>query len=140
MTRNTTKSKDLVELKLAVINYHSGDSLTYLRESIARDACYTSNNGIQYKETQISENTNSLKDLRETFSGAEVTHVQMSKLAFVIKEQKKELKELTDRHQADLKAFKKLVGKEWTQNPKKSGSKNKLAELNEIDALLEAKS
>ena len=138
MTRNTTKSKTLVELKLAVINYHSGDSLTYLRESIARDACYTSANSIQYKSDQISENRVKLADLRETYSGQEVIHVQMSNLTRIIKAQQAELEELSDRHQADTQAFKKLVGKDWTQNSKSSGSKNKLMELDEIDALIKA--
>ena len=136
MTRNTTKSKTLVELKLAVINYHSGDSLTYLRESIARDACYTSANSIQYKSDQISENRVKLADLRETYSGQEVIHVQMSNLTRIIKAQQAELEELSDRHQADTQAFKKLVGKDWTPNSKSSSSKNKLMELDEIDALI----
>jgi|9_EtaG_2_1085328.scaffolds.fasta_scaffold00183_6 hypothetical protein len=138
MTRNDTKSKNLVDLKSAVINYHSGDSLTYLRESIARDACYTSANSVQYKSDQISENRVKLADLRATYSGQEVIHVQMSKLTFVIKEQEKELEELSDRHLADTKVFKKLVGKDWTPNSKSSSSKNKLMELDEIDALLKA--
>tara|TARA_B100000424_G_C22646344_1_gene356815 strand:- start:184 stop:600 length:417 start_codon:yes stop_codon:yes gene_type:complete len=138
MSKKSTKYKNLVDSKIEVINYHSGDSLTYLRESIARDACYTSANSIQYKSDQISENRDKLADLRETYSGQEVIHVQMSKLAYVIGEQQKELSELNDRHHADLEVYKKLVGKAWTQNAKSSNSKNKLAELDEIDALLKA--
>jgi len=138
MSKKSTKYKNLVDSKIAVINYHSGDSLTYLRESIARDACYTSANSIQYKSDQISENRESLRELRGIYSGQEVIHVKMSKLSYIIKEQQKELSELDDRHQADLEVYKKLVGKAWTQNAKSSNSKNKLAELNEIDALLKA--
>ena len=34
-------SSTLIELKLAVINYHDGENMNYLQKNIARDACYT---------------------------------------------------------------------------------------------------
>ena len=135
MSKKSTKYKNLVDSKIAVINYHSGDSLTYLRESIARDACYTSANSIQYKSDQISENRDKLADLRETYSGQEVIHVQMSKLAYVIGEQQKELSELDLRFKADCAVFKQLTKKAWTPKSKASGSNSKLMMKSEVEAI-----
>ena len=52
MSNNTSK---LIELKLAVIQYHNGDNMDYLMKSIARDACYTSYNSLQYKRKQMAD-------------------------------------------------------------------------------------
>ena len=52
MTKNDSK---LIELKLAVIQYHTGNDMDYLQKGIARDACYTSFNSLQYKKRMMAD-------------------------------------------------------------------------------------
>ena len=40
-------STELFKLKLAVVTFHNGEQNAYLRESIAGDACYSSNNSLE---------------------------------------------------------------------------------------------
>ena len=48
-------STELFKLKLAVVTFHNGEQNAYLRESIAGDACYSSNNSLEFKENQMSD-------------------------------------------------------------------------------------
>lgn len=136
MPRTNTELKNLVDAKIVVINFHEGDSLAYLRQQIARDACYTSKNGIDWKVQQMSEKKADLATLRAENAGSEVTSKKMSSAFDIYNKMNDELQELEDRHQADLKVHKHFVGETWTANKKSKVTKSQQKELEEIDKLL----
>lgn len=115
-----TKTKTtLIDLKLAVINYHSGKEFEYLRNSIARDACYTSFNSMQYKANMMSDVQAELRGLAEEHEGSEVVHVNVERKVALYHGMEAELAELSERHEADLKAYKTVTGDTWTARPRK---------------------
>jgi|7_EtaG_2_1085326.scaffolds.fasta_scaffold205784_1 hypothetical protein len=136
MPRTNTELKNLVDAKIAVIDFHEGDSLAYLRQQIARDACYTSKNGIDWKVQQMSEKKAELSILRSENAGSEVTSKKMSSTFDIYNRMNDELKELEERHQADLKVHNHFVGEAWTPNKKSKVTKSQQKELEEIDKLL----
>jgi hypothetical protein len=108
----TNKASTLIELKMAVIQYHTGDNMDYLQKSIARDACYTSFNSLAYKRKMMAD---SIADFETAV--AEGRDVPAERLCTRIENMEVELDALVERHEAD-KAVYTLVsdGEEWAQN------------------------
>lgn len=127
----------LVDLKLSVVNFHA-DLNEQARIGIARDACYTSNNSLDYKQGQIDFATAELKVLREQFNGSEVVDVRMTRKAEYLSSLMFELSCAEERHEADKAVYKVISGDEWKASPK-TGKKTapiKTFTMSDIDALI----
>lgn len=114
----TKKTPTLVELKLAVINYHPKE-MEYLKNGIARDACYTSFNSLTYKQGQMADVAAEIKDLLPE-RGSEIVDVKLARLVDRHEAMEIEHQELVERHAADLEVYKTVVGEEWTPRPKRT--------------------
>jgi len=111
MTNNTSK---LIELKLAVIQYHNGDNMDYLTKGIARDACYTSYNSLQYKRKQMA-------DTIADFESAVVENrdTRADAIARRLDNMNVELEHLVERHEADKAVYEIVTdGEVWTNERK----------------------
>jgi len=128
------KMKTLYELKLAVINTHKGDHNTYLRASIAGDACYSSNNSIQYKMTQMMKVKQELVTLRPA-EGTEVIDVTLAKKVDIFRRMQDELAELEVRFDADKKVYLNVAETAWKPY-KKSLAQDVSQVMNELDDIL----
>lgn len=116
----TKKNPTLVELKLAVIKYHEANE--YTETAIARDACYTSFNGIQYKKTgngQMADVAAEIKGLLPE-RGQEITDVKLARLLDRYEGMETELAILEERHAADKAVYKLITGEEWTARPRRT--------------------
>lgn len=119
-TTTNTSIKDLIALKLQVIKFHEANE--YTETSIARDACYTSFNSIQFKKTgngQMADIAAEIKGLMPE-RGQEIADVKIERLLTRYENMEVELDILTDRHDADKAVFKLLTGDEWTARPKRT--------------------
>jgi len=114
----TKKTPTLVELKLAVIDYHPKE-MEYLKNGIARDACYTSFNSLTYKQGQMADVAAEIKDLLPE-RGSEIVDVKLARLVDRHEAMEIEHQELVERHAADLEVYKTVVGEEWTPRPKRT--------------------
>lgn len=119
----TNTTNELVQLKLQVINYHSGENTDYLQKSIARDACYTSHNSLKYKRTQIADQVvemeRAMKDDKELLADS---------IARKIDRMEGELAHLIDRHQADRDVYCIMHdGIEWSPQGKSRNVSGDLA-------------
>jgi hypothetical protein len=115
--------KTLVEMKLAVIMYHNGDNMDYLLNGIARDACYTSYNSINYKKKQIADN---LADLETAI--VENRDVRADAIARRLDNMEIELNHLTERHDADKEVYSLVTdGEQWTPERKSRNVSGDLA-------------
>jgi hypothetical protein len=133
---NTSKTTPtLADLKLAVVNFHKGDENEYLRTQVARDACYTSNNSIQWKLQQMLDIKAELASLMEG-EGAEVVDVNIAKKVEIYQKMELELDELQDRHNADLSVYNTITGEDWTSRPKSKMVKNSQGVLAAAKAIL----
>jgi len=111
MTKNVSK---LIEMKLAVITYHNGDNMDYLMKGIARDACYTSYNSLQYKRKQMSDTICEFEEAAVANHEAKATS-----LANRLDNMQIELDELIERHEADKSVFEIITdGEQWTPQAK----------------------
>jgi len=111
----TTGTSKLVELKLAVIKYHQIDGNDYLMQNIARDACYTSHNGLVYKKKQMADAMSDYETAVE--EGRDAPQMRIMNL---IDRMEIELDHMEERHQADLTAYTIISdGLEWSPTPKK---------------------
>jgi len=111
----TTGTSKLVELKLAVIKYHQIDGNDYLMQNIARDACYTSHNGLIYKKKQMAD---ALSDFETAI--AEGRDAPQMRIMNLIERMEIELEHMEERHHADLAAYTIITdGLEWSPTPKK---------------------
>lgn len=135
------KEYDLYTLKMAVACYHSGE---YNRINKARDACYTSNNSIEYKHGLMLDVKADMASLRQQLLDDEATEgkgtivgVKLSKKLDIFKSMEEELAELQDTHKNDRAVYKKLTGETWNP-PRKSGSSTSASqsELEQIDKIL----
>jgi hypothetical protein len=127
----------LVDLKLSVVNFHA-DLNEQARIGIARDACYTSNNSLEYKQGQIDFATAELKVLRDQYNGSEVVDVRMTRKAEYLSSLMFELSCAEERHEADKAVYKVISGDEWKASPK-TGKKTapvKTFSMADIDALI----
>ena len=134
MKKTNEVNQELKSLKLAVIQHHSGESNAYLREQLARDACWSSNNGIQYKTGQMMEVKAEMASLRPT-KQSEVVGTKLDAKLAIYKAMQLELNELTERFNADMAVHKQITGEDWTPRTKKS-TKDVSQILNEVDSIL----
>ena len=135
VTNITETTATLTDLKLAVVNFHKGDANEYLRGQIARDACYTSNNSINWKLQQMSDVKADLASLMPE-EGAEVVDINITKKVEIYGSMKLELDELQDRHNADLEVYKIITGDVWTSRPKSTRPANAQGVLEAAKAIL----
>ena len=115
-----TKQTSLVELKLAVIKYHNANE--YLEGAMARDACFTSFNSLNWKKTgdgQMSDIAAEIKDLLPQ-RGQEITDVKLERLLSRYEQMEQELAILEERHAADKAVYKAISGDDWTARPKRT--------------------
>ena len=123
----------LFDLKLAVINHHKGDHNEYLRISIARDACYTSFNSMQWKSEQMSVTKNELAILYSELAGQEVVDVNVAKKLSLYLRMEDELTELEERHLTDARVFTEVTqGEVWTPKPKRTHTSDGLGDAKEL--------
>lgn len=134
-TQTSTPKLSLVELKLAVVYYHAGEENEYLRTAIARDACYTSHNSINYKTEQMSKVRADLASLMEG-EGSEVVDINIAKKVEIYNSMDDELNQLTMRHQADLEVFEKITGEQWSYRRKSKVTQNQQGVLEAARAIL----
>ena len=133
---NTSKTTTtLADLKMAVINFHKGDDNEYLRTQVARDACYTSNNSIQWKLQQMSDVKAELASLMEG-EGVEVVDINIDRKVEIYDKMQLELDELQLRHDADLEVYKTITGEVWSSRPKSKMAKNSQGVLAAAKAIL----
>lgn len=105
----------LIELKLAVIQYHSGDNMDYLQRGIARDACYTSYNSLGFKRKQLAD---TIADFETAVVEQKDTIAE--RLVARIENMERELEELTERHECDKAVYELICdGQQWYPEPKK---------------------
>ena len=134
MTKKDT-TPTLVDMKLAVINYHKGDHNEYLRTGIARDACYTSFNSMDWKSGQMSDLRAELSDLANA-AGSEVVDVKIEKKIALYQNMEAELEELMERHTADCDVYHAVTGERWTRKPKRTFSSKGLGVDTELKRIL----
>lgn len=135
--QNITSYNDLVKAKVAIINFHKGDENEYLRISIARDACYTSFNSIEWKSDQMSEIKNEVAAWRRENPEAEVISIKVANKLSLYNKMEDELIELQERHRADCEVYTEITqGEIWTRKPKRTHKSDGLGELAAIDKLL----
>lgn len=100
----------LFDMKLAIVAYHNEAGMEYTMNSIARDACYTSRNSLDFKLKQIALNNadqdKANEDNHEIL--ADRKRINGEKMEI-------ELAHLMERHQADLAVHLEVVGEHWTK-------------------------
>jgi hypothetical protein len=128
-----TNLSNLIDIKLEVIKHHTGEHNEYLRKSIAGDACYSSNNSIQYKTQQMSDVRVELASLRPA-EGSEVIDVKLAKKVDIYNRMSDELLELQERFDADKAVYKAIADEEW-KPWKKTTQKAVSSVLNELDKI-----
>ena len=115
-----TKKTSLIDLKMAVIKYHNGND--YFETSLARDACFTSYNSLNWKKTgsgQMADIAAEIKGLLPE-RGTEIADVKLERLINKYELMEQELELLTERHEADKAVFKTITGDEWKPAPKRT--------------------
>ena len=118
MTKNNkTSSTNLVDLKLAVIKFHNAN--VYTETNIARDACFTSHNSLDFKAKQMADVAAEIKDLMPQ-RGSEVADVRIEKLLTRYDSMEMELYDLSIRHEADLEVYKQITGETWSARPRRT--------------------
>tara|TARA_R110000787_G_scaffold8568_7_gene28975 strand:+ start:148 stop:576 length:429 start_codon:yes stop_codon:yes gene_type:complete len=129
----TKKLSTLAQLKLDVINYHNHDMSNPDNKTgglvvndkfligLARDACYTSHNSLNFKRKQIADS------LAEYDIAAKEENVYaMERTERWIERLTPELDELVDRHNADKEVYGVFSGGEtWLPNRKPAPAKAK---------------
>lgn len=135
VTNITETTATLTDLKLAVVNFHKGDTNEYLRNQIARDACYTSHNSINWKLQSMSDVKADLASLMEG-EGAEVVDVKIAKKVEIYQGMQLELDELQERHKADREVHKIITGEDWKNRPKSTRPANAQGVLEAAKAIL----
>lgn len=127
-TKSTSATPTLAELKLAVINFHKGNDMEYLRQQLARDACYTSANGLKWKTEQMSKLKMQIAELVPE-QGTEVSDIKLARLVDIYHGMEVELEELQQRHDADLEVYTIVTeGEVWYAKPKKKADTNALVD------------
>tara|TARA_R100000935_G_scaffold56169_1_gene87218 strand:+ start:1401 stop:1829 length:429 start_codon:yes stop_codon:yes gene_type:complete len=118
------KISKLAKMKLEVINYHTTDTQSvdgliindYFLKSLARDACYTSNKGINYKATSIVAESVKYDAAKKADNVYEIERSER-----ILGNMQLEMSELKFRHTADLEVYKVVTGGEtWIQSSPKA--------------------
>ena len=141
----TNTLSTLAKMKLDVINYHAesittnlnGDEITNLKDlvSMARDACYTSHNSVQYAKGNIAD---ALAEYDQALEDKNQRQIESSERYLAILQSR--MQSQSERHQADIDVYAHLTGGEvWTPtkkgtSSKKSISKSNIAELRKVVA------
>ena len=112
MTKSNEKKLTLTEMKLQIVAHHGGEHNQYLRTSIAGDACYSSNNSIEYKMSQMNKIKQELLTLRPA-EGSEVVDVTLAKKVDIYQRMDDELTELEERFTSDKEVYLIVSGEEW---------------------------
>lgn len=115
-----TKQTNLVELKIAIIKYHNANE--YLEVAMARDACFTSFNSLNWKKTGDGQMGDIAAEIKELLPqrGQEITDVKLERLLSRYEQMEAELSILQERHDADKAVYKAIAGEEWTARPKRT--------------------
>ena len=141
----TNTLSTLAKMKLDVINYHAesittnlnGEEITNIKDlvSMARDACYTSHNSVQYAKSNIAD---ALAEYDEALEDKNQRQIESSERYLAILQSR--MQSQSERHQADIDVYAQLTGGEvWTPekksaSSKKTISKSNLAELRKVVA------
>tara|TARA_R100001082_G_scaffold106810_1_gene80039 strand:+ start:77 stop:505 length:429 start_codon:yes stop_codon:yes gene_type:complete len=141
----TNTLSTLAKMKLDVIKYHAdtittnlnGEEITNLKDlvSMARDACYTSNNSVGFVKTSISD---TLAEYDQAVEDKNDRQIESSKRYLAILQSR--LVSHQERHQADVDVYANLTGGEvWKPTKKgstsaKTISKGNLEELRKVVA------
>ena len=115
--KNTSVNTDLVSLKLAVIKFHEANE--YTEGQIARDACFTSHNGMMWKTGQMADVAAEIRGLMPE-RGSDIVDVKLARLIDRHEAMEVELHVLEERHKADLEVYKTITGETWTPRPKRT--------------------
>jgi hypothetical protein len=119
MTKSNSTTT-LIDLKLAVINFHDGDNMAYLQKNIARDACYTSYNSLTYKKKMLAD---AITDF-ETYV-LEGKDIAADRACEKAERMEIEYDQLVERHEADKAVYLIITdGEEWsvTVKPRNTGN------------------
>lgn len=127
-TTDAQLRQDLFNLKLEVINFHQGDNMQYVRTTAARDACFTSNNSMNWKANQMNDLQTEIAGLIPE-EGSEIVDVKLERKIALYESMEDELQELTLRHEADLAVYEQVVGEKWRPGPGSSRSKSSKSTL-----------
>jgi len=134
MKKSNTSLSNLIDIKLEVIEHHTGEHNEYLRKSIAGDACYSSNNSIQYKTQQMSDVRAELASLRPA-EGSEVIDIKLAKGVDVYNRMSDEMLELQERFDADKAVYYTFTNEQW-KPWKKTTQKAVSAVISSLDKIL----
>ena len=120
-------TSDLADLKLAVIEYHTNAN-SYTKAGMARDACFTSFNSLQWKSTGPNQMLDTTAEIKELLPqrGMEIADVKLEKLVMRYELMERELEILAERHHADKEVFEIITGEVWTAKPKRTYSSDGL--------------
>jgi len=118
--KNNTSLETLIELKLKVIQFHQANE--YTEAAIARDACYTSFNSIQYKKTGVGQMADVAGEIKGLMPerGSEIADVKIARLLDRHERMEEELSILEDRHEADKAVYEQITQEKWTPKPKRT--------------------
>jgi predicted ABC-class ATPase len=130
----TSNLDKLVALKTQVIQFHDGSENEYVRINIARDACYTSKNSVDFKLNQMSDIRAELSDLAD--SGSDVVNSKIAQKIAMYRRMEDELEQLEFRHKADLAVHLDIVGELWTHKPKRTFKSDGLGVDSELSRIL----
>jgi hypothetical protein len=121
-----TKKTSLIDLKLAVIKFHNGND--YFETSLARDACFTSHNSLNYKKTGVGQMADVAAEIKGLLPerGTEIADVKLERLITKYEAMEQELNALQERHDADKAVFKAITGDDWKAAPKRTHTSNGL--------------
>tara|TARA_R110000824_G_scaffold7895_1_gene36023 strand:+ start:695 stop:1108 length:414 start_codon:yes stop_codon:yes gene_type:complete len=135
MTTRKATTPTLFNLKVSVIDHHKGDQNEYLRVSIARDACFTSFNSVDWKSDQMSTIKKDLSNMAEA-AGSEVIDTRVGQKIFIYRKMEDELMELQERHKTDCDVYTHFTGEVWTRKPKRTGTSDLSGDKAELARIL----
>lgn len=123
------KPSDIIAQKMEHIKYFTNDN-QYLLVSIARDACYTANNSLEYKRKQLSD---ALADYDRHIEEKNVNAVERAERYIV--RLNEELEILMCRFEIECGVYELFTGEKWSPKPV---AKNVLKPSANIDAIRKA--
>ena len=120
MIKTTSK---LIQLKLDTIKFHEGEGMDYLMKGIARDACYTSFNSLQYKKKIMADTLAAFETAL-----AERRDIKAETLDSKLQNMHVELEHLIERHDADKAVYEIICdGEEWVPTQPSVNVRSELA-------------
>jgi hypothetical protein len=123
------KPSDIIAQKMDHIKYFTNDN-QYLLVNIARDACYTANNSLEYKRKQLSD---ALADYDRHMSEQNVNAADRAER--YIARLYEELEVLQCRLEIECSVYELFTGEQWSPKPV---AKNVLKPSANIDAIRKA--